>query len=706
MAQISQSTFDEAVLENISTFGMSRAEAVADAVTQFETSGVDLSNLIIDAELEDVRAHPVLRFLDQIHAWNTSPEKTTSEASDGVQTSSQASLSISGFARSAPLLSSLSSLSIELNNSNDYKQICRSNKGVAILSDAVRRASKAVFIAAPTQTVYSDNTLQALPDTVMESILTASLATLRSLLAGHDEARKTVQNDIAEISLQCACSSPRLNSTHVQTSPSTLECEVSDSSTACPLGSFSTPSPRTPPTPLRLLPAALIRGGLLTCASLCVRREGTKTQVFEFGLASHVSRHLQDSLNDANLVRDACFALCRLLTDDDMSVLASNSYAFARAIAKDHTMPRLLLQALKHHNENASVAAEVYAALRSVIVNDEVCREVDALGGIDIISNMLALHVTQPLSAVDVASSLSSLSSSSLARVTSTTLPTVTENGQGDDIHEDAASVATSTTGPRLTQTVSSSIASSTIINTERSPPSDNFPSAEDEEPGELSESVIDTDGASSVGSSASSTIASSKLGQRRDRAGGGGGGIGSETIVQRRVRMVRCGFAVLRSLANSDPNKLKMGEGPTLGVLLQALENMIYSPSVIEQVIGVMSNVCLRLPENSQRIVDRGGLPLLARAMRTHMGHATLLRAVCLALRNIASKNKLLAQAALDEGFEALLQQCYMRHTSARDVAYACLRDLGTDVETSIGQAQAERAARAISMGTVYVPA
>jgi hypothetical protein len=94
-----------------------------------------------------------------------------------------------------------------------------------------------------------------------------------------------------------------------------------------------------------------------------------------------------------------------------MSVLASNSYAFARAIAKDHTMPRLLLQALKHHNENASVAAEVYAALRSVIVNDEVCREVDALGGIDIISNMLALHVTQPLSAVDVASSSLSLSS-------------------------------------------------------------------------------------------------------------------------------------------------------------------------------------------------------------------------------------------------------------------------------------------------------
>jgi hypothetical protein len=281
----------------------------------------------------------------------------------------------------------------------------------------------------------------------------------------------------------------------------------------------------------------------------------------------------------------------------------------------------------------------------------------------------------------------------------------VNENaGTADDIDEDAASVATSTTGHQVTQTATTTT-TSTIIVSESIPSAEISPS-EDEEPGELSESVIDTDGNSSVGSSASSTT-SSKFGQRRDKGGrGGGGGLGAETSVQRRVRMVRCGFAVLRSLANSDPNKLKMGEGPTLGVLLQALENMIYSPSVIEQVIGVMSNVCLRLPENSQRIVDRGGLPLLARAMRTHMGSATLLRAVCLALRNIASKNKLLAQAALDEGFEALLQQCYMRHTSARDVAYACLRDLGTDVETSIGQAQAERAARAISLGTVYVPA
>jgi hypothetical protein len=693
MPQISQSTFDEAVSENISTFGMSRVEAVADAVTQFESSGVDLSNLIIDAELEDVRSHPVLRSLDQINTWVLASKNIPSSSSSTTETtmsSIPSSSTVSGtssndFARTALLLLSFSSLATELNRSNDYKQICRSNNGVAILSDAIRQASKNVFEALIIQ-----------PDTDMESVLTAAFATLRSLLAGHDEARKTVQYDITTIALNCACSSPRPKS--LPTLQEQNEHLLISSVSALAMNPSSSSSSSTPSSPLYILPAALIRSGLVTCASLCIRRETTKTQVFEFGLASHVSRHLQDSLQDAAMIRDACIALCRLLTDDDMSVLASNSYAFARTIAKDHIMPRLLLQALQYHNKDASVAAEVYAALRSIIVNDEVCREVDALGGIDIISNMLALHVSQPLSAIDA----SSISTLSMARLPSSTLPTVSETtGSGEDIDEDAASVATSTT-PHLVQAISRSVESSTIVNTILNPDSEE--TLVDEEPGALSESVIDTDGASSIGTSASSTTTTtSKIGSRQR---GLGGGIGSETSVQRRVRMVRCGFAVLRSLANSDPNKLKMGEGPTLGILLQALENMIHSPSVIEQVVGVMSNICLRLPENSQRIVDRGGLPLLTRAMRTHMGHATLLRAVCLALRNIASKNKSLAQAALDEGFEALLQQCYMRHTSTRDVAYACLRDLGTDVETSIGQAQAERAARAISLGTVYVPA
>jgi hypothetical protein len=44
--QISQETFDECVAENVEEFDMTLEEAVADAVQQFESQGVDLSNII------------------------------------------------------------------------------------------------------------------------------------------------------------------------------------------------------------------------------------------------------------------------------------------------------------------------------------------------------------------------------------------------------------------------------------------------------------------------------------------------------------------------------------------------------------------------------------------------------------------------------------------------------------------------------------
>ena len=44
--QISQETFDQCVSENVGDFDMSQEEALIDAVHQFESQGVDLSNII------------------------------------------------------------------------------------------------------------------------------------------------------------------------------------------------------------------------------------------------------------------------------------------------------------------------------------------------------------------------------------------------------------------------------------------------------------------------------------------------------------------------------------------------------------------------------------------------------------------------------------------------------------------------------------
>eukprot|EP00966_Prymnesium_polylepis_P023914 550692-Prymnesium_polylepis.1 len=45
-ARISQDTFDQAVQENIDEFEMEPEEALADAVSQFESQGVNLDNIV------------------------------------------------------------------------------------------------------------------------------------------------------------------------------------------------------------------------------------------------------------------------------------------------------------------------------------------------------------------------------------------------------------------------------------------------------------------------------------------------------------------------------------------------------------------------------------------------------------------------------------------------------------------------------------
>jgi len=57
-ARISQETFDAAVQENIDEFDMSPEEAVADAVEQFETQGVNLDNIVKRAPGSDAAEDP------------------------------------------------------------------------------------------------------------------------------------------------------------------------------------------------------------------------------------------------------------------------------------------------------------------------------------------------------------------------------------------------------------------------------------------------------------------------------------------------------------------------------------------------------------------------------------------------------------------------------------------------------------------------
>ncbi len=317
--------------------------------------------------------------------------------------------------------------------------------------------------------------------------------------------------------------------------------------------------------------------------------------------------------------------------------------------------------------------AEVYSALRSVTVNDEVCRQVDAAGGIDTITSALSQHTSERIVVTSAALGLSGPSTQGLitgaeAAAVFGGLGLITEEegsvGEGADptlVGEGSIADGGSVTGDPLEVVSAAGSAGSAA-------------------------------GAAGVVAAALSAAASAAAS-------------GTETSVQRRIRMLRCGLAVLRTLANSDPNKVKMGEGRTLPLLLQVLETAADVPPLLDQAIAALANLCLRLPANAVRVYDAGALPLIARAMRRHPGYMPLQRSCCLALRNVIARAPERIQASFDEGFEGLLQGAYVRHVPCRDVAYASLRDMGCAyAETSIGRAQADRAARAIASNNIRV--
>uniref|UniRef100_A0ACB8F1L9 Uncharacterized protein n=1 Tax=Sphaerodactylus townsendi TaxID=933632 RepID=A0ACB8F1L9_9SAUR len=69
--RITQETFDSVVQENISEFGMDPEEAVMEAIQQFESQGVDLSNIVKEApnpapENGQEQKHAVLQTLDSL----------------------------------------------------------------------------------------------------------------------------------------------------------------------------------------------------------------------------------------------------------------------------------------------------------------------------------------------------------------------------------------------------------------------------------------------------------------------------------------------------------------------------------------------------------------------------------------------------------------------------------------------------------------
>jgi hypothetical protein len=177
--RISQATFEEAVAEGVEEFGLTRAEAVDDAVAQFTAAGVDLANIVVDRDApadggEDGGAatHPAVaavRGLERVNARGATGAEL--DAALGAVASA-----VTGGAPAEQLVAA--------------RAIAGSNGGVDAVCAALRRLDEAAAAA-------EGNDVEGA--TATAASLAAAADALRALTAGSDENRHRAPSDVTEL---------------------------------------------------------------------------------------------------------------------------------------------------------------------------------------------------------------------------------------------------------------------------------------------------------------------------------------------------------------------------------------------------------------------------------------------------------------------------------------------------------------------------
>jgi hypothetical protein len=289
---LSQAAFDDLVQENVDEFGMSRAEAASDALSQFVSMGVDLTGVVTDGS--DVSSIPVISALNKLRAF-------FSGAGDGEDPTPPLAAS------SAPAVASaLAAVTLALtaggpSEAARARAIARSNGGVTLLSTAL--ASAHVLC------VEESGAHEAPLSPALAAVLAAALVALRAACVGYDDARLEVSIDTIRIVARAVSSSAMASNR-----------DSSDVAAAPPF--------------------AVARAAILLATTFATKREDAKAELFKVAalprtLATLLRRAL--SLPEGspfaeearNLARDASVLLARVLTDDDMRAQASRAYEFA-----------------------------------------------------------------------------------------------------------------------------------------------------------------------------------------------------------------------------------------------------------------------------------------------------------------------------------------------------------------------------------------
>lgn len=137
---------------------------------------------------------------------------------------------------------------------------------------------------------------------------------------------------------------------------------------------------------------------------------------------------------------------------------------------------------------------------------------------------------------------------------------------------------------------------------------------------------------------------------------------------------------SLLSKLAGSDENKGIILQRGGLDRLIRLSSRFSEDPSVLLEVMSIITVLSLRSPDNAARAVEAGAGDLAIQAMQRFPSVHQLQRQSCSMIRNLVARNPENRTILLGCGIEKLIRKARGIHESCRNAATDALRDLGLD--------------------------
>ncbi|XP_078157354.1 ARM repeat superfamily protein [Carex rostrata] len=136
---------------------------------------------------------------------------------------------------------------------------------------------------------------------------------------------------------------------------------------------------------------------------------------------------------------------------------------------------------------------------------------------------------------------------------------------------------------------------------------------------------------------------------------------------------------SLLSKLAASDANKIAIVQKDGIEKLIILSSRFSDDPSVIQEVMSIITVLALRLPENAARAIEAGLGDLTIESMQKYPTSHQMQKQACLMIRNLVVRNLENRTILLNGGVEKLIRRA-KGMPGCKDAATDALRDIGLD--------------------------